>query len=673
MADTKQNLMDEFPPVPFDEWRAQVEKELKGASYDKKLVSHMPDGLTVQPIYVRSDWQGADDGAGLPGVAPYRRGNDPEGHHRDRWDLRPAYDNPDLEAAHTEIAADLARGATSLRLVFDRSVRLGLAEPSGDGLCCRDAGELAKLLDGVVLDAVGLSLHAGANPGLVLGMLKTVAGDDFAKLRGGLHGDPLGALATDGELPGSLEQAIGQTVAAAAHCAAHAPGLRAVGVSAEPYHDAGASAGAEIGYALATGVSYLRALTDAGQDVDTAASQIMFSVSVGPDFFIEIAKLRALRQCWARVVEASGGGAEAQHCIVEAGDSRASVTTRDPWVNMLRTTTQAFSAAVGGADAVTTGGFDRAVGQSDAFARRIARNTQIILNEEAHVAHVADPAGGSYYVENLTDELCERGWAVLQEVEAAGGMARALQDGSVATAIAQTAAARDREVARRKRAVTGISEFAHIAEAPIERAPAALPGPAGASGTLAAIGDGGVDAIHAALADGANVATLVAALRGGADPARIDALPVRPIAQGFEALRDRASSHATPPSAFLCNLGPIPDHKARATYASGFLNAGGIECIGNDGFADSAAAVDAFKASGTTTAVFCGTDDAYAETVADLAPKLVAAGATSLVLAGRPGDKEEAFRTAGVAHFIFMGCDAVESLSGLLDTMGVAS
>jgi len=668
--------MDEFPAVPFDEWRAHVETELKGASYDKKLVSKTADGIALQPIYVRADWQGGEGDTGLPGAPPYRRGNDAEGHHGDRWDMRQSYDNPDVDAAHAEIMADLSRGVTSLRLMFDRSVRLGSAEPSGDGLCCRDASELGKLLDGVMLDAVGLSLHAGANPAVALAMLTGVArgaGVELSKLHGGLGGDPLGALAADGELPGSLEQAMAQSVAAASHCAEHAPRLRAMCVGTSAYNDAGASASAEVGYAIATGVSYLRALTDAGLGVDAAASQILFSVSVGPDFFLEIAKLRALRQCWARVVEASGGGAEAQRCIIEAGDSRASVTTRDPWVNMLRTTTQAFSAAVGGADAVTTEGFDRGVGHSDGFARRIASNAQVILNEEAHVTHVADPAGGSYYVERLTDELRQRAWTTLQGIEAAGGMARALQDGSVAAAVEETAATRDRDVAKRKRAVTGVSEFAHIAEEPIERAPVRLPAPAPADEALAPLTDAGVEAISAAISGGANVATVVAALRGGADAMRIDALGVRPIARGFEALRDRASTAASTPTAFLCNLGPIPDHKARATYATGFLNAGGIDCLTNDGFADDAAAVAAFKASGANTAVLCGSDDTYAAMLEGLAPKLTAAGAKCIVLAGRPGDAEQAYRGAGVGWFIFMGCDAVESLGTLLDGMGVAS
>lgn len=681
MNPPKDNLMAEFPPVTPDAWRAVVDRARKGASFDK-LVSRSEDGFAVQPIYVRAgateaSWDGGDAAIGVPGKAPYRRGTTPAGRHADRWDMRQGYDHPDLDAARAEIAADLGRGVTSLWLRLDGSVRRGEASPDGDGLCCRDADELSKLLGDVVLDAVGLSLRAGGNGLPAFALLAAAAdraGVAVERLSGNVGMDPLGALAGDGVLPCALPEAARQAGELACHCATAAPGLRTMLVDTAAYHDAGATAGQEIGYALATGVSYLRWLTDAGLDASAAAGQLAFSVRIATDFFTEIAKLRALRHCWARVVQACGGDGEAQRSVVHAAQSSIYSTARDPWVNMLRTTTGAFSAAVGGADAITTDGFDSAVGRSDAFARRIASNAQVVLNEEAHVAHVADPAGGSYYVESLTDALASAAWQVLQTVEAAGGMAEALGAGTVGSEITAAAAARASRVAKRRRAITGVSEFANLAEEAVTRPAATLPADAPAAELAALSGDRVAAAVAAAKA-GANVATLTAALRGDAAPAQLQALPVRPVAAAFEQLRDRADAHVAKTGealrCFLCNLGGIPDHKARSSYATGFLNAGGIACLDNDGFADVDAAVAAFTASGARAVMLCGSDDDYSEWVPQLVPKLAAAGATVIALAGRPGDREAAHREAGVGHFIYMGCDVAQTLQTLQQQMGV--
>lgn len=676
MDKPQDNLMAAFPSVSVETWREAVDKARKGASFER-LVTTSEDGFPIQPIYARSDWDGGDAAAGLPGAAPYRRGTVAEGRHAHRWDMRQAYDHPDVNAAQAQIQADLARGVTSLWLRLDSSVRNGDADPAGDGICCRDADELATVLKDVVLDAVGVGMRSGGNGLPAFALLAAVAdraGVPCDKLHGNLGSDPLGALVSDGRLPHSLAEAARQAAELAAHCVASAPGLRALSVDTSAYHDAGASAGQEIGYALCTGVTYLRWLTDAGMDIDAAAGQVSFSVRTGTDFFTEIAKLRALRECWARVVEACGGGAEAQKCQLHAAPSSIHSTARDPWVNMLRTTTEAFSAAVGGADAITTEGFDSAVGQSDAFARRIASNAQVVLNEEAHVAHVADPAGGSYYVESLTDALRDAGWAVLQATEAAGGVAAGLADGSIGTAISAVAKGRSAAIAKRKRAITGVSEFANIAEESVLRDAVELP-PATAASALSPLTGDRVTAAIAAAKSGANVAALTRALSDGDAAATSPALPVAPLAAPFEALRDRADAHADrtgqAPTALLCNLGPIPAHKARSTYATGFLNAGGIRCLDNDGFADVDAAVTAFEASGADTAMLCGADGTYAEWVPDLVPKLTAAGARLVVLAGRPGEHEAAYREAGVSHFIYMGCDVAHTLDALLQQMGV--
>ncbi|NEA13363.1 methylmalonyl-CoA mutase, partial [Streptomyces sp. SID10692] len=244
----------------------------------------------------------------------------------------------------------------------------------------------------------------------------------------------------------------------AQRCDAEYPELRAVAVDALPYHEAGGSAGEELGLSLATGVAYLRALTGAGMSVEAACGQLEFRYAATADQFLTIAKLRAARRLWARVAEASGApaaGAQRQHAVT----SPVMMTRRDPWVNMLRTTLATLGAGVGGAESVTVLPFDHALGLPDAFARRIARNTSTILIEESHLARVVDPAGGSWYVERLTDELAAAAWAFFQETERAGGLPAALRSGMVAERLAATWAARSAKLARRKEPITGVSEF----------------------------------------------------------------------------------------------------------------------------------------------------------------------------------------------------------------------
>jgi methylmalonyl-CoA mutase len=467
-------------------------------------------------------------------------------------------------------------------------------------------------------------------------------------------------------------------------------------VSLAPYHDAGAHAGQELAIGLATGVAYLRAMTAAGLSVSEATRQIAFSVPVGSDLFMEIAKLRALRQCWSQVVAACGGSGDDQNAHVHAFTSTRTKAQRDPWVNMLRETTEAFAAAVGGADAITTAGFDRVLGPSDDFARRIGENVQVILDEEAHVTQVADPAGGSYYVEKLTDALAERGWQLFQKIEAEGGMADGLMSGRIAALLDDTAKARAANIAKRKQAITGVSEFAHVTEEPVVRTSPDWQAIDKARQSALASGSSDdavakpLDAARAAgirtragavacvdkaievAAQGANLGQLACALAGQDGPTRVTPLPIRRDAAAFEALRDKADAIAKQtgarPAVFLANLGPIPQHKARSQFASGFVAAGGFTAIDNDGFDTADKAAAAFAASKAPVVALCGSDDAYTTWVAELAPLLKRAGAKRIVLAGRPAspELEAQYKQAGVTDFIFMGADVVKLNAELL-------
>ena len=699
MSRPSPELNYEFPEVSYEAWREQVQKDLKGADFDKRLLARTLEGIVVQPLYTARDLASEPDAGGFAGLPPYRRGGSGIGKSGARWDIRVEQRNPDPARARGEIAEDLAGGATSLWLRSDARARLGGASKAGGvsdsalrgGVALSGAADLGELLAELDLAAIPISFDAGANALPLAASYFALAeqrGVAPAKLGGSLGCDPLGALAADGALPYDLATARGLALELARHASSLGGALRALQVSTLPYHDAGASSSQELAYAFATAAEYLRWALAGGLSIDQAAGQIGFVVGVAGDLFMEVAKLRALRLGFSKIVAACGGSPEAANAPLHAVSSSRTKTERDPWVNLLRTTTEAFAAMVGGADALTTRGFDELIGPSDSFARRIARNTQVILNEEAHVTQVADAAGGSYYIESLTDGLAREAWKLFQGLEQKKGMSEALRSGAVAAEIAELASKRDAQLAKRGLAITGVSEFAQLGEEPVVRPAAAAPALSQAAAAPrsaevdaalqrlgAAQPQQRVAAAVAAARAGASLLDLTTALAAGSEPARIEPLPLRRHARAFEALRSRSERHAADsgkaPQVFLCNLGAIAQHKARAGFSSGFFHAGGVRVLDNDGFATADAALEAFAVAGTPVAVICGSDDQYPEWLPSLAPKLRERGAREVVLAGRPGEHEARFREAGVSQFIYLGVDVVATLSHLLDRLGV--
>jgi methylmalonyl-CoA mutase len=497
-------------------------------------------------------------------------------------------------------------------------------------------------------------------------------------LSGSLGLDPLTTLARAGALPGSLAAAHDQSAALARWALAEAPLLRTLHVDTSAYHEAAADAAHEIALALATGVEYLRALSSRGLTLPDALAQLSFGFSIGRDFFLEIAKLRAARRAWAQVVSASGIGSDHGAMLIHASTSLRESTRRDPWVNMLRGTAESFAAVVGGADAITTHGFDVAHGASDEFASRMARNTQHLLRHEANLHRVVDPAGGSFYVEALTDALLARAWDAFQAIERAGGLTAALEAGSVQGELAKALKQDEQAVETRKLPITGVNEFPHVGEGPIAR-PAALAVASTQKQSALSAGalEGASDLVSAAIAaleQGAHFRDLTRAL-SKSEPARVKPLLRERLAAPLEALRDRADARlaatGTRPRVFLANLGPISEHKARAAYAQNFFEAAGFQTLSNDGFSSAEQAGAAFVKSGAELAVLCSSDALYAELAEATARALSQAGARAIVLAGSPGEREASYRAAGVTDFIFVGTNLVTTLGTLLTRAGV--
>ncbi|MEU1181162.1 methylmalonyl-CoA mutase subunit beta [Streptomyces sp. NPDC005820] len=599
LPDDGLELAAEFPDSTHEQWQRLVAgvlrksgKDVEGAQAEEALSTALEDGLRTRPLYTAHD---AAPEPGLPGFAPFVRSGRPEGNTLGGWDVRQRHAVADNGA----VLADLENGVTSLWLVVGEA---GIPVSS-----------LGRVLDGVYLDLAPVVLDAGTDVEPAARELLRLyeergVGKDAA--RGNLGADPLGHEARTGQASDFAPAA-----ALARLCAEEYPGLRALTVDALPYHEAGGSAAQELGASLATGVAYLRALTEAGLSVEQACAQLEFRYAATADQFLTIAKLRAARRLWARVAEVCGApaaGAQVQHAVT----SPVMMTRRDPWVNMLRATVATLAAGAGGAESVTVLPFDEAVGLPDAFARRIARNTSTILIEESHLARVIDPAGGSWYVERLTDELARAGWEFFRTIERDGGQAAVLRSGRIRTDLATTWAERSKRLAKRREPITGVSEFPFLAEKPVVRESAPTP------------------------------------RSGGLPRVRRD--------EAFEELRARSDAHlaraGSRPRIFLAALGPAAAHTARLTFAANLFQAGGIEPV-TEG---------TFEESGATEACLCSSDALYEERAGAEAARLKAAGAAQVFLAGRPGPYPD------VDDHVFAGCDAVAVLSATLDRMGVS-
>lgn len=709
---------ESFPNVDEAQWRALVEQDLNGAPFERRLVTHTYEGLYIQPLYTARDWPHAGDPSGFSGLSPFTRGSIPLDHQERGWDIRQQHDTPGLRELNEAILEDLAGGVTSILIRLDAAGRAGLDpdDPAAselvgaDGAMLYSAEDLREALRGVHLGMICVALEAGAAFVPAAAQLSAVwasANIDPAQCRGAFNADPLGVLAREGHLPWSIDEALATAADLAAWTAARFANVTAIRVGTAPYHHAGATATQDLAFSMATALEYLRAMTRAGMNVAQAASQLLFSYAVGTHQFLAIAKLRAARRLWGRVAQACGVGLDAQRMKMHVRPSKRVLTARDPWVNILRNSVCVFAAGLAGADSIGSEPFDAAMvagkpeWRSGTLARRIARNTHLILQEECHLHRVVDAPGGSWYLERLTDEMCERAWVILQAIESRGGMARSLEDGWIAQQIDTAAQPRWRDIATRKEALLGVSEFPTVGEHCPEPSAVSLTAlrrraseraarqraelassdmddagnPRSRADSPRRAGDLSQLAFELA-ARGATIGLIHAEVGCSTTPATIQAVALHPFAEPFEHLRDAADEYAAAcgrrPRVALVSLGTPADHLARTNYAKGFFEAGGFDVCAARGRSEPADAVGNVAASGASIAVICSSDAGYATSIAKLAPMLHGAGARTVVLAGNPGASEAAYREAGVDRFIYMRCDVVKTLTELLVQEGVS-
>jgi methylmalonyl-CoA mutase len=614
------SLASDFPKATEDDWRALVEKSLKGRPWDS-LVSITLDGIGLQPLY---------RGAAAP--APVLRREPVAG--APPWSIMQRLDISDVGKANAQALEDLENGAGGLVLVWPGSVCAG-----GHGITVSSLDDLKRLTAGIELDLISLRLEAGryAEQAVRLVLdLYSARNLDLARCDISFGLDPLGVFGQTGRAAdeATLKRTLSACVGAIAERGHRGP---AIMVDARVYHGAGATEAQELAVGLASAIQYLRWLEAEGHDLEDAIRRIGFLFTADADQILSIAKLRASRVLWARARAAMGLGAEP--AVIHVETAMRMMARRDPHVNLLRTSTAAFAAGVGGADAVTVLPFSAARGLPDGFARRLARGIQTLLQEESGIGRVAEAAAGAGVVEAATAELAAAAWKLFQSIEARGGMLAALRSGFVPGMIAEAAAARRRAVAERRHGLTGVSQFPKLDEVVVEVLDVPLP---------------------------------ESWKRGPVDDAIVcPPLVQERLAEPFEALRDAADGEAERsgrrPAVFLANLGPMAEFDAPARWARNFFAAGGIGTFGEEGFDDPDVAARAFRESGASIACLCGLDRGYGELAATTAKALRDAGAVRIYLAGRPGGLEK----SGVNEFLYDGIDAVDALQRLHQALGI--
>lgn len=609
-----------FPRATESQWRAAVDRVLKGADFEKVLVGRTADGIAIQPL--------AHHRADVGAVAGARGAS--------RWDIVARIDDPDFHRANLQAHDDLLGGANSLTIAF-----AGAFGARGFGLRDHAPATFDQALEKIHPDLIRVRLETAPFGG------RAVA-EGFAAYarRNRLPGAtlkvdfglaPLADLAVAGRMPLPFGAAMGNVVEIVHHLEGDGfvgPFLRCDG---RPFHEAGASEAQELACVIAQGSAYLRALAARGIAPDEATAWLSFTLTADDDQFLTIAKFRALRLLWARIGEACG--VPPATVPLHAETAWRMLSRHDVYVNLLRNTIATFAAGIGGADSIEVLPFTAPLGLADGAARRLSRNTSLILLEESNLHRMIDPSAGAGSIEALTDALCEKAWTLFRLIEAQKaddetGLAAALANGLVAEMIRDTRDGRLKDIATRKLPLTGVSEFPDIHEAPATVLAPALP---------------------AKRPEGA--------------------LPSQRLAEPYEALRDRADAVAAHtdrrPSVFLANLGRVADFTARATFAKNAFEAGGIAAVTNDGFAegegtDLVAMTDAFKASGARIACIASSDALYAQEAADAAMALIASGAGAVYLAGKPGENADQLAAAGVSGHVFARCDMLKFLDGAL-------
>jgi methylmalonyl-CoA mutase len=700
-------LLSEFPPHSYDMWHEAAEKLLKGAPFEKLLVSKTYEDITIQPIYRQEDIADLEHRKHFPGSGSLVRGSHPGGFLKTGWEISQEITKCIPEKWNAIALKALNSGQTELNIPMNNVTSNGYdmdqAEKTTCGLAIENLEDMETALKGISIDAVSTFWKSGAASVPVAALFFAAAkkqGIDLKNLRGCFQVDPLAEMAIQGHLNQSLQTRLSQMADLTQFAIKHAPNMQTICVQGNVYHNGGASATQELAYIIATAVYYIQKMKNRGISPADTLRHMRVELSIGGDYFMEIAKIRATRWLWSKMAEAYG--IDDVPVYIHASTSKWNKTTYDAHTNMLRVTSEAFAAVVAGVDAMHIGPFDEVTGKTDDFSQRIARNIHIILSEECGLDQVIDPAGGSNYIEWLTDQIAGQSWKIFQEIESAGGMLRTLENGSVQKAIDKVYQKKRTNIRRRKDKIVGANMYPDLTRGRLE-------------GKHADHGKKGHHGHHAAKLSEKSAAKrnelkeldairpfrenlvelAIAAVEKGATIGQVSeatemhvgrSFNIKPVtqhrsAEEYEALRDASAAYeektGAPPTILQLNMGPSRRYRLRADWTAAFFEAAGFKIDGANDFdtvEDAVAAVEKAQKANTNILVITSDDKNYAECVVPLAKAIKQTNPdATLIVAGAPGENESAWREAGVDDFVNVRVNNYEMNQQLLKGAGVIS
>lgn len=699
-------LKDDFAAPTYEEWKEVVNIDLKGADFDKKLVTKTYENINLNPIYTKKDLENLKFTENLPGFENFVRGFYSEGYLKDGWQISQAINVPDADIFNELTKHALERGQDAVAFSLDLASQKGIdadyadkADVGKNGLSISGLNSLSRALNGIDLTKVPLNVFTGFTSLPFLMLFKAYCEKqniDSKLVKGTIYADPISCLSAYGKLNISLEKAFEELKLSVEFADKYFPNIKVIGACGFGYNSAGASAVQELGFVFASIIEYANKLIDLGLAKEKIFKNMRVTFGVSSNYFMEIAKLRAAKILWTTVVKAYELNPEEYKLFIHARTAKYNQTKYDPYVNMLRTTTEAFSAVLGGINSLHTNAFDEEFNTPDEFSLRVARNTQIILKEESNLLKLIDPAGGSYFVEKLTDEVANLSWNLVKEVINQGGIIEALKTEFLQNEIKKVSDLRIADLAKRKTVLVGTNMYANVKEKLLEKRTfdkdafikkrgeflqkyrvagntqkhAAIIEKLGKLNN--SISDELFETGISAFVEGATLGEVATSLHSGvSESIEVTPLKIYRLAEIFEELRDITEDfkekQGYAPKLFLATMGPVKQHKARADFSRGFFEVAGFDVIYPTPLNSVEEALDAYQKSGAKVVVICSTDETYPEIVPAFTEAFKQKGLNGIiVLAGYPKEHVENFKQLGVNEFIYLGCDSYTLLKKIL-------
>lgn len=708
--DSELNLSKEFVSPTFEEWKAKVENDLKGASYEKKMITKTYEKIDLKPIYTNEDLEKLNITNSLPGFTNFARGECVNGYFANSWNVNQEIIEADAEDFNNALAKSLNNGQNCINLSLDSATKNGVDadyakwEDVGDiGLSISAIKSLERALNNIDLNKYELSVHTGS---IALPFLSLVS--SFYKsrnlkpefIKGTISADPIFELVSSGELNYDEKFIFNSMKFSIEWTKINSSNLKVIGVNTLPFINAGANNVQELAIALSIFVYYVDSLIELGISGKDIFNRTQFTLGVSTNYFMEIAKFRAVRILLNNIAEIYNFNKDKINFNIGAKTSKYYHTKLDPYVNLLRNTTLTFSAVLGGVNSISTSPFDEIIGLPDNISRRIARNTQTVLREESHLDQVIDPAGGSYFIESLTEELAKNSWEYFKKIENNGGILECLRNNFIQTEIENISAERTKDINLRKAVLVGTNMYANVKEKPINKnnfdhkkfhekrseylSKFRTNGNSDKHETvirkLNSISNSTeykiIDLMSEAYFQGATIGEITSSLTSS----HKNEIVIKPLVQkraseDFEELRNMSltykSKHGFLPSVFLANMGSIKDYKARSEFSKGFFEVGGFEVFDPPGFTNIDNLVNEIMDSDTAIVVICSTDDKYPKLVPQITEAIkIKNDKIQIILAGYPKDQIEQHKNSGVDDFIYLGCDTLKILTSLHNKLG---